>query len=401
MRPTTIETHTRQPDVPALAARFAEWAAELRTPAVGLVRHTLRPGIDRLHTELGARVSYATKAGAHPLLLGELVDVVDEFNVTNLGHLEALLGAGVPAHRITWLHPVLTPAVMRAVLDRGIRRFVVDDRRGLDLLLSSGEAVAITLRLLPPDIGESSRSVVRFGNTEDALHELGRAAAAAGLTVEAVSFFVGIASANVAADMPYRCGIQALARLFRRLRADGIDIRMINIGGGFPGGRRRFHLDNPDFFRIVRSFVDAEFDHDVTVLCEPGRYLAEPTLVLLTRVLADRSRVSRRTVHLDASAYSCLFEHTFIDANAELCIWPADADGPWTPAELLGPIMDSFDVIRKARPLPALRDGALLVIPNVGAYTVGYSALCEGLQAPEIIPIPDDLSARLSEEWYP
>ena len=387
---------------PALAERLADWATGLPTPAFGLVRHALRPSVARLHSELGARVSYATKAGAHPRLLTELARLVDEFNVTNIEHLDGLLDIGVPVERISYLHPVLPPAVLRAALDRGVRRFVVDDQRGLDLLLDAGEPAAITLRMLPPEPGETDRSVVRFGNTANGLHEVARKAVSTGLTVEAVSFFVGTAGKGMAAATPFLAGIQALAELHRRLSADGIDVKVINIGGGFPGARRRFHLEHPGFFARIRAALDAEFDRDLTVICEPGRYLAEPTLVLLARVIADRCCAGRRLVYLDAGAYSGLFEHSFIDPGIALPVWPDPAaDGPWTPAHLLGPVMDSFDVIGTALHLPPLSDGALVAMPNVGAYAVGYSAPCEGQCAPEIIALPDELSAALSEEWYP
>ncbi len=388
---------------PAVVSALADWAAGVPTPAFGLVRHVLRPSVARLHSELRARVSYATKAGAHPLLLTELAGLVDEFNVTNIEHLDTLLlDVGVPAERICYLHPVLTPAILHAALDRGVRRFVIDDQRGLDLLLDTGESVTVTLRILPPEPGETGRSVVRFGNTADGLHELARKAVSGGLAIEAVSFFVGTARKGKVAATPFRRGIRALAELYRLLHADGIDVTTINIGGGFPGARRRFHLEHPGFFADIRAALDAEFDRDSTVMCEPGRYLAEPTLVLLTRVIADRYCAARRLVYLDAGAYSGLFEHSFIDPDAALPVWPDPAaDGPWLPAHLLGPVIDSFDVIGAGVPLPPLSDGALVALPNVGAYAVGYSAPCEGQRPPEVIPLPDELSAALSEEWYP
>jgi diaminopimelate decarboxylase len=281
-----------------------------------------------------------------------------------------------------------------------VRRFVVDDRRGLDLLLATGADVAVTLRLLPPDSGEAPRSVVRFGNTADHLRGLARAAVAAGLQVEALSFFVGTNGAGMDQALPFRRGIEALARVYEQLHQDGIRVPTINIGGGFPGSRRRFHLDHPDFFARIKAVLAGTFGFEVSVLCEPGRYLAEPTLVLLTRVLATRQLAGRQLVYVDASAYCGLFGSTFIDPEDAPTIWSATEAVPLGPAELLGPIMDSFDVIQKGGRLPALREDDLLVLPNVGAYSLGYTATCEGLRPPGVVRLPDRLADALSAQWF-
>jgi diaminopimelate decarboxylase len=393
--------------LPALAPTFADrvtaWAAErvAATPAYGFAPRLLRMGVDWLREALGARISYSTKANPHPLVLRELAARVDEFNVTSLRHLDDLIELGVEPARIAWLHPAVTPKTLEAVLRRGVRRFVVDDRRGLDLLSSTGADVALTLRLLPPDPGESERSVVRFGNTADVLLELAGAAVAAGLDVEALSFFVGTDGEGLGEARPFRSGIEALAALHAELREDGIPVRTINIGGGFPGSRRRFYLEHPGFFNRIGDALHAAFGGRVDVLCEPGRFLAEPCLVMLTRVVADRVVAGRRLVSVDASSYGGLFETSFVDHGGEgLTIGTRTDAGTSAPGELLGPIMDSFDVIRKGGELPPLREGELLVLPNVGAYSVGFSSDVEGIRAPEVVVLPDELAAALAEEWY-
>jgi ornithine decarboxylase len=388
---------------PALVAALDAWAARRRlpTPAFGFVRHGLAPAVQRLRAELGARVSYSVKANPHPLVLAELVPLVAEFNVTNLAHLDRLLALGVAPHRLAWLHPVLTPTLASAVLDRGVRRFVVDDQRGLDLLLAAGATdAAVTLRMRPPDAGEAARSVIRFGNDAQALRRIARSASAAGLPLEAISFFAGTSGAGMAQALPFRRGIESVARLYEQLDRDRIPVGGINIGGAFPGARRTFYRDHPDFFALIRAALDADLGPRVPVLCEPGRYLAEPAFALLTRVLADRTLVGRRLVCVDASGYGGLLETTFIDPEADLTVWAAGT-GPATPGDLLGPVMDSFDVIRKDGRLPALRPDDLLVLPNVGAYCVGYTTQCEGIRAPAVVALPDELSAALSEEWLP
>jgi diaminopimelate decarboxylase len=382
--------------------RLIAWADEhhLSTPTMAVAPPVLRAGVDYLRANLGGRISYATKANPHPVVLTELAGLVEEFNVTNLAHLDQLLAMGVHPERIAWLHPATSPATLSAVADRGIERFVVDDVRGLGLLRDLGVDAAVTLRLRPAETGEAERSVVRFGAPPDELVALARDAVVAGLRVEALSFFVGTDTADLGEATPYLQGITELAKIHGTLAAEGIGVRTIVVGGGFPGCRRRFHDDHPGFFPRIREALEAAFGPDVDVLSEPGRYLAESAMVLLTRVIVDRTVAGRRFVHVDASAYGGLFESTFIEPAPDgLSIGAASSAGPAAPGELLGPIMDSFDVLQKGGLVPVVPEGELLVLGQVGAYSIGFTTQSEGVSPPSVVELPDDLAVALAMEW--
>jgi diaminopimelate decarboxylase len=371
------------------------WAAAERvpTPALLVSPAAVRAGVARLRRGLGGRISYATKANPHPRVMGQLRDLVDEFNVTNLPHLDDVLALGVEPSRITFLHPVATAGTLAAVAARGVTRFVVDDARGLRLLRDLHRPLRVTLRLLPPDAGESTRSVIRFGGAPDEVRVLAREALDAGLELEAVSFFVGTASEGMAGALPHRRGIELLARIAEQLVQDGIRVPAINIGGGFPGSGRRFHLEHPDFFPAIARSIRDHFGAGFDFVSEPGRYLAEPSMAMLTRVIADREQAGRRLVHVDASAYGGLFEHCFIEhGGADLTIEPTADEG--RAAAVVGPVMDSFDVIKRRAELPPLSEGQLLLMPDVGAYAWGYMAPCEGTRVPEVLEVPESMGAR-------
>jgi diaminopimelate decarboxylase len=309
---------------------------------------------------------------------------------------------GVEPARIAFAHPVCPYETVEAVAARGVTRFVLDDVRGLRMLRAVagrlGITPKVTLRLKPPDSGESPHSVVRFGATAEVLRDLAKDAVDSGMDVEALSFFVGTAGAGLPEAVPYRRGIEHLAALHRRLGRAGIDVPTVNIGGGFPGAHRRFHNRHPDFFPRIARALREHLPAGVGVVCEPGRYLSEPSLAMLTRVIADRTVDGRRMVYLDAGAYTGLFETTFIaPGGADPHIAVAHRAGAPSPAQVLGPIMDSFDVIRRDASIPPLREGDVLLLPDVGAYAWGYSARCEGLGDPRVIRIPPHLDAAIAD----
>lgn len=383
-------------------APIFRWAAaeHLATPTHLISRSSIRRAVAYLRSHLDARISYATKANTHPLVLETLRDLVDEFNVTNPAHLETVLGLGISPDRIVYLNPVVSPEAARAIVASGVRRFVVDDLRGLNILTALGADLQLTLRLRPTRDGQARRSVIRFGTTGDALRQLATTAVECGSSIEALSFFVGTNSVGMKHALPYRLALKELAAVHAKLAVDGIDVPTVNIGGAFPGARRRFHQQNPGFFKLISEELAATFPQPVGVVCEPGRFLSEPSMALLSRVVADRRLVGERMTYLDASAYSGLFETTFIEPGGTDLTVAVSRSGPATATQLLGPIMDSFDVIKRMTRLPSLREGDMVLFPNTGAYSYGYAAACEGMGQPPAVPLPAELDDLLADEWF-
>ena len=384
-----------------LTKELIEWINSKgdRTPAFYYSADVIRAGVSKLKTELGAKIVFSTKANPHPIVLQDMVNLVDEFNVTNLSDLDTLLQLNVDPGRINWIHPVITSATIKNILFRGVRKFVIDDERGLNLLSVEASNLLITLRMKPPDAGGSERSIVRFGNSKDIILDLAKKVVVAGHKIEALSFFVGFAGVGMSGAHPFISGIKALACLHTDLRDQGITVPVINIGGGFPGSQRQFYFKNPDFFYHIKHTIQENFDLNITVLCEPGRYIVEPCLLMASRVIADRELMGRRMVYLDVSAYGGLFEKSFIDPDDDLAI-ATQIEGNPKPADLLGPIMDSFDVIKRNCSLPLLKEGDVLLLANVGAYAIGYSNRAEGIRTPDVFKMPDKLSLALSDVWY-
>lgn len=367
------------------------------TPTFYYSKHVIHSAIDKLRNQLGMKISFATKSNAHPLVLRELVDKVDAFNVTNLSDLDRLLSFNVAPDRISWIHPVSKKETIQAVLSRGVKQFVVDDMRGWMILCNNKESLKITLRLQPPLSPGAGRSLVRFGTDKNTIIDLAQTIVKSNHELEALSFFIGFA--GIGSQDPFSGAIQAIADLYDTLKQQNISVPIINIGGGFPGSQRTFFMENKNFFHDIKTKLNAVFDKNIQFICEPGRYLIEACLLMLSQVITDRQHNDRRFVYLDASAYSGLFETSFIDPDDKLAIGYTH-EGALSSAILLGPIMDSFDVIKRDCLLPKLEDGALLVLTNIGAYAIGYSNLAEGLQTPNVIELPDELSSMLCDIWY-
>ena len=211
-------------------------------------------------------------------------------------------------------------------------------------------------------------AVTRFGIAPADVAAAARAAAALGLTVEALSTHLvstdfDPASGRIVVNWPrppdeHARAAALLARLARSLNGGGHAIGVIDLGGGFPGA--------PAVASHARSVAAAlrEGGFDGTLLLEPGRALVADAVDLVFTVVAVK------TLADGARCLVCDAGTNFLPGapTAPPRIEALDADGPSSPALVTGPLCLNVDVINPSAELPVLEPGARLVARSVGAY---------------------------------
>jgi ornithine decarboxylase len=197
-----------------------------------------------------------------------------------------------------------------------------------------------------------------------------------GLRAHGVSFHVGSQQTDPYA---WRGGIEQAARIGRRMADAGVDLPMINLGGGFPA---RYRTDVPtmaDCAAAIAECLDEQFtDHQPRPLIEPGRAVVADAGVIRSEVVlvARKSATDEhRWVYLDIGRYSGLAE-----TEGEMITYQLAGarPGPDGPVVLAGPTCDGDDVIYQRTPyrLPlALGPGDHVDILCAGAYTASYSSV--------------------------
>lgn len=166
-----------------------------------------------------------------------------------------------------------------------------------------------------------------------------------------------------------------VAVLWHAARAAGHDLRLLNLGGGFPA----FYGEHVQVPRSYAAAVSARFGHVPHVMAEPGRGLvAEAGHIAAEVMLVSRKSADdlHRWVYLDIGRFSGLAE-TEGEAICYQIVTPHD-EGEVGPCILAGPSCDSADILYEKRPISlrlALRHGDKVMIRNCGAYTSSYSSV--------------------------
>ena len=154
-----------------------------------------------------------------------------------------------------------------------------------------------------------------------------------------------------------------VADLVRSLKAIKIDIKFFDVGGGI-GVVYSDEVTIP-----VHDYTAAIFEAtkglDVTLLCEPGRYMVANAGAFFTRVLYEKINGDRRFVIVDGGMNDLIRPSLY---SAYHRIEAVMVEGDKTPADVVGPVCESGDFFGKHVPLPPLEHDDLVVVHSAGAY---------------------------------
>ena len=352
-------------------------AAEVGTPAYCYSLAALRANYAEFAGAargLDAAICYAVKANSNVAIIAALARLGAGADVVSVGEMRRALAAGVPPDRIVFSGVGKKASELAAALEAGIMQINVESEAELrqlsDVAGAMGRTATIAVRI-NPDVDAGTHAKITTGRKENKFgvdyDQARRVYAVArqlpGLDPVGVAVHIGSQITDVT---PYRAAFARVAELVRALRADGIAISRIDLGGGLGivyGSETPPSL--PDYMAIVRETVGGLGCH---LTFEPGRWMVGNTGVLLSEVIHVKPGHARNFVIVDA-AMNDLIRPTLYDAWH--AIVPVRQPAPGARAErcdVVGPICESGDYLAQDRELPPLASGDLIVLESAGAY---------------------------------
>lgn len=321
-----------------------------------------------------ATVCYAMKANGNLAVLRTLAELGAGADVVSEGEMRRALAAGIPARRIVFSGVGKTRAEMAAALEAGILQINVESDVELatldEVARAHGMRAPVAVRVNPDveagthDKISTGRKHDKFGVDWDLAPRLFRhAAALPGIDLVGIAVHIGSQLTSLA---PYRVAFHRVAEMARGLRAEGIRLRRIDFGGGLGiAYRNEVPPDVGAYAALIAEVVD---DLDCEVLVEPGRRIAGPAGVLLARVVRVKETPHKRFVIVDA-AMNDLIRPAMYDAWHPLYPVREPAPDPVLhPADVVGPVCESTDILAAQRALPPLVEGDLIAVGAAGAY---------------------------------
>lgn len=341
---------------PALRARLAALAA-----AVG---------------PLGVSVCFAVKANSNIHVLAELARLGCGMDIVSGGEMQRALAAGCPAERIIFSGVGKTTAEIRAALQAGVHQINVESPAELALVAEVARDLwlraPVALRV-NPDVDARTHAKIttgrrdsKFGIPLDQIAAL-YASAPAALRMVGLAVHIGSQIVDLA---PFRRAWGVMADLVRDLRARGLTVERLDLGGGLGIGTEG--QGGPDLADYAAIIAETVAGLDLMLNVEPGRWLCGPAGVLVTQVLYSKPGAAGDVVIVDA-AMNDLMRPALYDARHPVhTLHPPR--GPARPCRLVGPVCESSDDFGVYDGLGAIGRGDLLCFGDAGAYGAAMSS---------------------------
>jgi diaminopimelate decarboxylase len=369
----------REGELWAEDVRVADIAAEVGTPfycysTATLVRH-YRVFAEAFEGQK-ALVCFAVKANSNQAVLRTLAREGAGADVVSEGELRRALEAGIPGERIVFSGVGKTRDEMALALDAAIHQFNVESEPELlalsEVAVAKGVDAPIAIRV-NPDVDARTHEKISTGKKENkfgipwsrAREIYAQAASLPGIRIVGVDVHIGSQLTDLE---PFREAFARVVGLVETLRADGHDIRRLDLGGGLgiPYESATEAPPSPAHYAELVRELTASIDCEIVL--EPGRLIAGNAGILVSSVIYVKEGESRRFVILDA-AMNDLLRPSLYDAYHEIIPVRAPADGTTLEAvDVVGPVCETGDVFAKARKLPPLAEGDEVAILSAGAY---------------------------------
>ena len=335
-----------------------------------------------LHAALPlARIFYAVKANPALPVLERLVSLGSAFDAASWEEIALCLSAGAEAQAISFGNTIKKVSAIQRAHAAGVAMFAFDSDEELDKLARHAPGCRVYCRILVENAGAEWPLSRKFGTGVEHARALMLRARDLGLDPYGLSFHVGSQQTSTAA---YEAAIARVGLLFTDLTRSGLDVRMVNLGGGFP---TRYRDDVPEidqFALAITHAVTRAFGNALPMLVvEPGRFIVGDAGVVSSEVvLVSRRRVDAqgeppkdalRWVYLDTGRFGGLAE---TEGEAIKYRFRTPHDGGRTgPVAIAGPTCDGADVLyeRSGYRLPLdLACGERVELLSAGAYVSTY-----------------------------
>lgn len=364
---------------PATFQRMKAFADQHETPFVVIDKQTIADSYDQLVSCFPfAKIYYAVKANPATEITELLREKGSNFDIASIYELDKVMKTGVGPERISYGNTIKKARDIRYFYEKGVRLFATDSEADLRNIAKAAPGAKVYVRILTEGSTSADWPLSRkFGCNPDMALDLLILAKQLGLDPYGVSFHVGSQQRDI--DV-WDAAIAKVKVIFERLKEeDGITLKMINMGGGFPANYIQRTNSLATYAEEITRFLKEDFGDELPeIILEPGRSLIANAGILVSEVVlvARKSRTAvERWVYTDVGKFSGLIET--MDESIKFPIW-TEKKGEMEEVVIAGPTCDSADIMyenyKYGLPLN-LASGDRLYWLSTGAYTTSYSAV--------------------------
>jgi ornithine decarboxylase len=352
-------------------------AAELDTPTLFIDLEHVKRNYTELTKNLPyAKIYYALKSNPMNEIVKALYELGSNFDVASRYELNQVLSLGISPDRISYGNTIKKQKDIEYFYQNGVKTFATDSEYDLKNIAKNAPGAKVFFRILTEGTGADWPLSRKFGAHPDMIYRLILQSVELGLVPWGISFHVGSQQRDIGQwdDAVARCKY-----LFDAVAEHGIELQMINLGGGFPANYVDPTLDLEQYAEEITRFLKDDFGDDIPeIILEPGRSLVADAGVIVSEVILISKKSKNNIydwVYLDVGKFGGLIET--IDESIKFPIF-FDREGLSEEIILAGPTCDSMDILYehyKYHMPDTTEPGDKAYIFTTGAYTQSYSSV--------------------------
>ncbi len=355
----------------------------LDTPILLLSRSEIRRNYDAIKQALPrVNVHYAVKPNNHEAYIQEIYNRGGNFDVCSAGEIDLVMKTGIDPSTLMHSHPIKSVREFDYAVGKGVDTFVVDNVEEVKKFSRYDKKLKVMIRFR---INTNSNAVVnlqyKFGCTVEDVLPIAEKIRETGHDFYGLCFHIG--SQCVYAEN-YIKAIKAAHKLINALDLAGFDVRLLDIGGGFPVEYVEPVPPIDEFCQPIAKALDKHIRPGIRIISEPGRFIAASPVNLFVSVVGKSLRDGKMWYYLDDGLYS-----TFSGIVFDHCQYPVvtTRSGEKRLSVLAGPTCDSFDVMYDGLMIPEHEVGDKLLFTATGAYCSVSGSSFNALRRPEYVII--------------
>jgi diaminopimelate decarboxylase len=352
-------------------------------------------------------IAFAMKANSNLAVLRLMAKEGSGVDIVSGGELFRALKAGVPSSKIVFAGVGKNAEEIRDALKADILMFNIESSAEMhainDVAASVGKIAPVALRI-NPDIDPKTHPYIstglkksKFGIAANrALEEFRVASTLRHISVVGVHAHIGSQLTDVT---PFVESLKKVLTLVDALKAQGIKIRYLNIGGGL--GITYSDEKPPLPHELAEAVSPLVRGLDLTLVMEPGRVIVGNAGILVTKALYEKIGESKRFIIVDAAMNDLIRPSLYSAYHDIRPVSEALLQRPKHPVDVVGPVCESGDFLAKDRSLPEVKPDDLLAVMSAGAYGfVMASNYNSRPRVPEVLVKDNEVHVIRARESY-
>jgi len=316
-------------------------------------------------------ICYAVKANSNLSVVSHFAKMGSGADCVSIGEIKRAIMAGVPKYKIIFSGVGKSDNEIRDALKLDILMINLESEAEMGRVEMIAEELNLVARIsirVNPNVNPLTHPYISTGLHENkfgvdidtAKRMFLNAKNSKYLEAIGVHFHIGSQLTKLS---PIKESIKIVSNFVRNLQALKIDIKFFDVGGGIG-----INYEGEKTIKLY-DYAQAIFANltglDITVVCEPGRYLVGNSGYFITKILYEKQNEGKRFIIVDG-AMNDLVRPTLYQAYHEIEILNDNKE--LSNADVVGPICESGDYFAKNRQLPQTKHNDLMVIKSAGAY---------------------------------